>query len=59
MKNYSGKTAFLIDLILIGPTLLYAATRKRELKSFEKAALIAIAVTAITYNYNRAKLENK
>lgn len=57
MNSYPAKTAFLIDLFLIGPALVFIASRDRALTKMEKLTLLAIAGTAITYNYNRYKDE--
>ena len=57
MKSYPAKTALLVDLFLIGPALLYLASLKRPLETWERGVLVAVAVTAITYNYNRYKSE--
>jgi hypothetical protein len=41
----------LADVLLIGPVLLYLATRERELSALEKLALAGIGVGTILYNW--------
>ena len=48
-----------IDVLFMGPFLIYLASRKRPLSGFEKVTLGALGAGVIAYNYSRYKINQE